>query len=137
LAAAHFLDAARLAPTDASIRFNLGLAYAEAGETDRAIEAFRNFGAKKVWNRNRVILIIDHNSPSDFEELSTALHLQPKQRRLLEPTLAALLGCDILEPILDLVELLVMGDPMVATTHVDLILRAKKLGIEVEINNFK
>jgi tetratricopeptide (TPR) repeat protein len=41
VAAAHFLDAARLAPTDASIRFNLGLAYTDAGETDQAIEAFR------------------------------------------------------------------------------------------------
>jgi Flp pilus assembly protein TadD len=41
VAADHFLVAAQLAPTDASIRFNLGLAYGEAGQTDQAIEAFR------------------------------------------------------------------------------------------------
>ncbi len=44
---------------------------AHDGTGPLAIEAFRNFGAKKVWDKNRVILIIDHNSPSDFEELST------------------------------------------------------------------
>ena len=44
---------------------------AHDGTGPLAIEAFRNFGAKKVWDRNRVILVIDHNSPSDFEELST------------------------------------------------------------------
>jgi len=44
---------------------------AHDGTGPLAIEAFRGFGAKKVWDRNRVILIIDHNSPSDFEELST------------------------------------------------------------------
>jgi len=46
-------------------------AMAHDGTGPLAIEAFRNFGAKKVWDKERVILVIDHNSPSDFEELST------------------------------------------------------------------
>jgi len=44
---------------------------AHDGTGPLAIHAFRDFGAKKVWDKKRVILVIDHNSPSDFEELST------------------------------------------------------------------
>jgi 3-isopropylmalate/(R)-2-methylmalate dehydratase large subunit len=44
---------------------------AHDGTAPLAIEAFRDFGAKKVWNKKRVILFIDHDAPSDSEELST------------------------------------------------------------------
>jgi len=44
---------------------------AHDGTAPLAIEAFREFGAKKVWDKDRIILFIDHNAPSDFEELST------------------------------------------------------------------
>ena len=44
---------------------------AHDGTAPLAIEAFREFGAKKVWNKERVILFIDHDAPSDSEELST------------------------------------------------------------------
>jgi 3-isopropylmalate/(R)-2-methylmalate dehydratase large subunit len=47
---------------------------AHDGTGPLAIEAFRQFGAKKVWDNNRIILFIDHDSPSDSEELST-LHM--------------------------------------------------------------
>ncbi|MEM2921781.1 MAG: aconitase family protein, partial [Candidatus Bathyarchaeia archaeon] len=43
---------------------------AHDGTAPLAIEAFRDFGAEMVWDKDRVILVIDHNSPSDFEELS-------------------------------------------------------------------
>ena len=48
---------------------------AHDGTAPLAIEAFRDFGARKVWNKNKVILFIDHDSPSDSEELSTLHHL--------------------------------------------------------------
>ena len=44
---------------------------AHDGTAPLAIEAFRDLGAKKVWNNKRVILFIDHDAPSDSEELST------------------------------------------------------------------
>ena len=44
---------------------------AHDGTAPLAIEAFREFGAEKVWDNRRVILFIDHNAPSDSEELST------------------------------------------------------------------
>jgi tetratricopeptide (TPR) repeat protein len=40
MAVTHLREAARLVPSDASVRFQLGLAHAEAGDTDQAIEAF-------------------------------------------------------------------------------------------------
>jgi len=46
---------------------------AHDGTAPLAIEAFGEFGAKKVWDNKRIILFIDHDSPSDSEELS-ALH---------------------------------------------------------------
>ncbi|MCJ7634799.1 3-isopropylmalate dehydratase large subunit, partial [Candidatus Bathyarchaeota archaeon] len=44
---------------------------AHDGTAPLAIEAFREFGAKKIWNNKRIILFIDHDAPSDSEELST------------------------------------------------------------------
>jgi 3-isopropylmalate/(R)-2-methylmalate dehydratase large subunit len=44
---------------------------AHDGTAPLAIEAFREFGAEKVWDSKRIILFIDHDSPSDSEELST------------------------------------------------------------------
>jgi len=44
---------------------------AHDGTAPLAIEAFRGFGAEKVWDNKRIVLFIDHNAPSDSEELST------------------------------------------------------------------
>lgn len=44
---------------------------AHDGTAPLAIEAFREFGTKKIWNNKRIILFIDHDAPSDSEELST------------------------------------------------------------------
>jgi 3-isopropylmalate/(R)-2-methylmalate dehydratase large subunit len=44
---------------------------AHDGTAPLAIQAFREFGAKKVWDNKRIILFIDHDAPSDSEELST------------------------------------------------------------------
>jgi 3-isopropylmalate/(R)-2-methylmalate dehydratase large subunit len=43
---------------------------AHDGTAPLAIEAFREFGAERVWDRSRVVFVIDHDAPSDFEELS-------------------------------------------------------------------
>ena len=46
---------------------------AHDGTAPLAIEAFQEFGAKKIWNSEKIILFIDHIAPSAVESVS-ALH---------------------------------------------------------------
>ena len=46
---------------------------AHDGTAPLAIEAFQEFGAKTVWDREKIILVIDHIAPSAVESVS-ALH---------------------------------------------------------------
>ncbi len=53
-------------------------AMAHDGTAPLAIEAFREMGGKKVWDPNRIILVIDHIAPSASEGTSS-LHVMMRE----------------------------------------------------------